>query len=190
MAAPYLALSVVVVSTGASASGCSSAEPRPLPTVRVTNATCDSARCRTLQVRVFVSKFVVPGQLPLGWGSLGEAPPGQTCLSFPASWTLRVIGDTIVDDTTGQVDTVTTTWTPQDSSPVYLIAMDSVFMTHGVTQSQLDSSRARVWPYDGFFPGSVGETPFFIPGDAPGWSVTFPRAAGAAGLVKSDACTP
>src|SRR6266513_2596499 len=165
------------------AAACSSPDaPRSLPTVLVTNATCDSGRCRTVEVRAYLWKFLIPYP---PWGDLviGEAPPGQTCLTFPPSWSMRIIGP----DSTGRVDTTTIIWSPDDGSEIYLVAVDSAFFHGDATPAQIDSARQRVWPYTGMFMGSVGETPNFAPREAPGWMVTFPgpRPFGAP-LVASD----
>jgi len=179
-------IGVGILVLGATAAvACSSPDaPRPLPTVLVTNETCDSARCRTLEVRAFVWKFTVP-QWPQGFKVLGEAPPGQTCFTFPPSWSLRISGP----DSTGRVDTLIITWTPDDTIPIYLVAVDSAFFHGHATAAQIDSSRQGLWPYDGFFPGSVGETRNFAPRDAPGWSVTFPSAPlWSANLADGERC--
>jgi hypothetical protein len=177
MSLRYVFLFVGIVATTATCS--STTEPRPLPTVLVTNAMCDSGHCATLEVRAFLWKFDVP-QPPSGLRVLGEAHQGRTCLTFPPSWTLHIIGP----DTTGRVDTVTITWTPSDTVPIYLIAVDSaVFhraagtsaMSHA-SVSTVDSATPQDSPYDGLVPGSVGETGNFLPGDATGWSVSFPSA--------------
>ena len=177
----------ILVFGATAAAACSSPDaPRPLPTVLVTNATCEAGRCMTLEVRAFVWKFTIP-QLPFGFERLGEVPPGKTCFTFPSSWTLRVIGP----DSTGRVDTLIITWTPADTIPIYLIALDSVLFHGGGDSAQLDSSKQGVWPYDGLAAGSVGETPNFAPGEAAGWSVTFPGAPRwSAGLIAGEACKP
>jgi hypothetical protein len=101
------------------------------PTVLVTNTTCDIGRCATLEVRAYVRAFHVP-QIPSGLRVLGEAPPGQTCLRFPSSWPLRIIGP----DTTGKVDTTIITWTPDNADGIYLIAVDSLVYHGGGTPGQ------------------------------------------------------
>ncbi len=173
---------------GALEMGCSSPEaPRSLPRLLVTNSSCGAGHCMTLEIRAFVWKFAIP-QVPWGIEVLGDVPPGQKCLTFPSTWTLRVIGP----DSSGRIDTTSATWTPNDSVPIYLIAVDSVlFHGHG-TQGAADSSNQAIWPYDGFGPGSVGETGNFMPGSAPGWTVAFPSAPGApfgsANAARSGAC--
>jgi hypothetical protein len=183
---------LAVVTALSTAIGCSSPHaPKPLPTVLVTNAMCDSVTCATLEIRAFLWKFNVP-QPPSGFLVLGELPPGRTCITFPPSWSMRVIGP----GTAGRVDTTTLTWTPNDHSEIYLIALDSaVFHRAGAASriSQIRSSQfggvaADTSPYDGLVPGSVGETPNFIPDSAPGWSVAFPSPMWNARLDKAGIC--
>ena len=173
-------LYAVALAIGAVAVECSAPEaPRPLPTVLVTNATCDSGGCRTLEVRAFVTKWLVPYP-PYGEKVLGWVPPGTTCLTFPASWRFGIIGPS---------DTVWSTWTPSDRDQIYLIALDSAFFHGHFTQAQFDSSIKGIWPYDGATPSSMGETPYFIPADAHGWRVTFPSAPPwGANLVPDTSC--
>lgn len=151
---------------------CSSLGPRPLPTVLVTNASCDSGRCTTFEIRAFVWRFTIP-QRPDGLEILGEAQPGRTCLTFPPKWTLRIIGP----DTTGRTDTTSMTWTPDDGSEIYLTAVDSA-LDHSILDSaQVDSLNQGSLPYfDRFTPFSVGETPNFSPGTASGWDIGYPNA--------------
>jgi hypothetical protein len=154
------------------------------PTVLVTNTTCETGRCATLEVRAFVRAFHVP-QTPDGLRILGEAPPGQTCLRFPPSWPLRIIGP----DTTGKVDTTTVTWTPDNADGIYLIAVDSLVYHGGGSPGQVDSSNRAIPPFDGVDVASVGETPTFVPGEAEGWTVSFPSAPPfCASLAKQGAC--
>jgi hypothetical protein len=175
-------LGVVVAST---ATCSSTTEPRSLPTVRVVNAMCDAGHCATLEIRAFVWKFKVP-QPPHGREMLADIPPGETCITFPRSWSLTIIGP----DTTGRMDTTTTTWTPAD--PIYLVAADSAVFYSGRSNLPWDSSKGPS-PYDGLFPGTVGETPNFTPGDAGGWTVTFPNLARpgslwSANIVRGPPC--
>src|ERR1051325_7812466 len=88
--------SVATIAWGLSISfACSSTStvepPLSLPSALVTNKTCEWGRCTTLEIRAFISKVTIP-QLPQGYEVLGEAPPGQTCLTFPSSWSFAVIG--------------------------------------------------------------------------------------------------
>lgn len=181
-----------IVTALSTAIGCSSPHaPKALPTVLVTNAMCDSVTCATLEIRAFLWKFNVP-QPPSGFLVLGEVPPGQTCITFPPSWSMRVIGP----DTAGRVDTTTLTWTPNDHSQIYLIALDSIVFHRagaGSRISQISSSQSGVFaadtsPYDGLVPGSVGETPNFIPDSARGWSVAFPSPMWSARLDQAGIC--
>lgn len=165
--------------------------PRLLPTVLVTNAMCDAGRCGTLQIRAFVWKFTVP-QPVVGSEVLGYVDPGERCLTFPPSWSFQIIGP----DTTGRVDTTTITWTPFDTIPIYLIAVDSALFGSQPDSAQVDSIRYAIWPFDGIAQASVGETANFAPGGAPGWSITFPRRGapnlfqGGAPIAKGEACKP
>jgi len=174
-------ISALLVAGGIVAAECATPEaPRPLQTVLVTNATCDSGGCRMLEIRAFVTKFRVPYP-PYGEEVLGWVPPGTSCLTFPPSWRFGVY------DQAG--DTVWVTWTPSDTEPIYLIALDSLFFHGHFTQAQVDSSIAGIWPYDGVYPSSMGETPDFEPGDAPGWRVTFPSTPPwSANLVPDARC--
>lgn len=154
---------------------CSTAtEPRPLPTILVTNTTCDLGRCATLEIRAFVWKFEVP-QPPTGLEVLGQAPPGQTCLQFPASWSL-----------------MGWTWTPNDRDQVFLIAVDpSVRNVSRLDSAQVDSVKRGVPYYDGYWWATVGETPNFAPGSATGWTVVFPSAPiKHANLTVGARCSP
>jgi hypothetical protein len=186
----HLAWALVISAIGAS--GCSDAtSSRPLPTLLVTNATCDVGRCSTLELRAFVWKFTFP-QLVWGFELVSYVPPGRTCLTFPASWKLRVIGP----DNTGRVDTTTFSWSPLDKTPIFLIALDSTFFHTSLDSAQADSVYRGTWPFDGIAPGSVGETADFAPADAPGWSVTFPtrgapnRNEGGAPIATGESCKP
>jgi hypothetical protein len=158
----------------------------PPPTLLVTNATCESGACRTLQIRAFVGAFVVP-QLPVGLEVVGEVHTATACLAFPASWTLSVA-------TVGSADTTFTIWTPNDPAGIYLFAVDSALFSTGGTAAQRDSSSRAVWPYDGAWLGSVGSSATFIPGHAAGWSVTFPSKSqtglAAHGLAVAAVCKP
>jgi hypothetical protein len=156
--------------------------------VLVTNASCDSGRCTTLEIRAFVWKFTVP-QDPSGLEILGEVPPGHSCLTFPADWKLRIIGS---PDTTGHVDTTTITWTPNDGTEIYLIAVDSALYHSPPDSAQADSLNRGLWTYfDGLTPASVGETANFSPGMAAGWLVSYPSApVHGANLTTGSSCSP
>jgi len=103
-----------------------------------------------------------------------------------------LIGDTVPGDTTsGQVDTVTTTWTPADATPIYLVALDSAYFHSALDSAQLDSLYQGIPYFDALGAGSVGETPNFAPGVSPGWSVTFPSAPlWGANLAQTEPCKP
>lgn len=169
---------------GSAACGDSTDADGEPPTVLVTNTTCDAGRCATLEIRAYVRKFPVP-QTPDGLRILGEAPPGQTCLRFPPSWPLRIIGP----DTTGQIDTTTITWTPDDVDGIFLIAVDSQVYHGGGSPGQIDSTNQAISPFDGVDFASVGETAIFVPAKAEGWAVSFPSAPPfSASLAGQGAC--
>lgn len=164
--------------------GCSSstAPMQPPPTLLVTNALCAVAPCRTLEIRAFVWAFQIP-QPPVGIKVLGYARGPTTCLEFPPQWTFG-----------GGSSDGGTTWTPNNPAGIYLVAQDSAFVLTQPTQAQIDSSVQGLWPYDGELPGSLGTSPTFVPGTAPGWTITFPfkTQSGAAepALTPTAACTP
>jgi len=177
IAAGWLAVSLTIV-------GCSSATaPRQPPTILITNAVCAVGPCRTLLIKAFVWAFEVP-QPPSGFEIVGFVRGPATCLTFPAKWTLKV-------GTPGGVPT-TLTWTPTSPSGIFLTAIDSVIGFGGGTTAQLDSANAGLWPYAG--PGgSVGISPTFVPGNAAGWSISFPATtpsgAPTPALTATSACT-
>ncbi len=86
------------------------------------------------------------------------------------------------------------TWKPQNPAGIFLLAFDSAIGYGNPTLAQLDSSSEGLWPYDGAAAGSVGHSSTFVPGNSPGWSITFPpttQSGGATpGIKESDACTP
>ena len=166
--------------------GCSSATapPRPPPTLLVTNATCESGTCRTLDLLAFIWGWHIP-QPPTGIRQVGLVHGPTTCLVFPHEWTIW----------TGPVsDTTLLTWTPSNPAGIFIWAFDSTMAYTGGTPAQNDSSNQGLWPYDGEAPGAVGLTPTFVPGNAAGWSITFPAVSqsGAAEpeLRPAPACTP
>lgn len=186
LARTFGALLVLGFLTACQSNELTSTTTAKLPTVLVTNATCANGGCRTLEVRLFSWTFLVP-QPPQGLRTIAEVPPGQTCLTFPASLSLKVTGI----DTSGQhTDSITYTWAPGDSAGMYLIAVDSaLYHSNQLSPVQLDSLRHA--PFDGFGPASVGSTPTFVPATAAGWSVTFPSApVMGATLIQGPACKP
>jgi hypothetical protein len=160
-----------------------------LPTVLVSNGTCVGGVCRTLEVHAFVWAFPVP-QLPPGLELVGEVHSTSACLTFPAIWVLHVYGDR----SGGGVDTVTYTWTPENTAGIMIFAVDSALFASGGTLAQRDSSTGGLWPYDGASMASVGSTETFVPGVAAGWRVTFPTklqsGLAAPSLTATAACTP
>jgi hypothetical protein len=139
-----------------------------------------------MEIRAFVSAFPVP-QPPTGLEVVGYTHGPTTCLPFPKSWKLGV-------STVGSPDTTYYTWTPGNSSGIFLFAVDSAIWATGGTPAQQDSAANNVWPFDNAAPGSFGFTPTFVPGSAVGWAVTFPTKSrtGVAepGPTPALACTP
>ena len=135
-----------------------------LPTLLVTNHSCDLGQCATLQIRAFVPSFPLPGQPQIGSEVVGEAPPGQSCLVFPSSWT--AVDVTIYPD--GRRDTTTFTWNPDDPAGIYLVAVDTPVQRSGQSYAP--------------------RTPLFVPGNAPGWELTVPAAA--VSITAGEACSP
>lgn len=164
--------STSVVAAAIVAWACSPSDaPRAIPTVLINNDTCQAGRCATLEIRAYVWKFLVPYP-PQGEGLVGYAPPGQTCLTFPRSWTMTVTGP----DSTGKMDTTITTWTPSDPSEIYLIALDSFYFHTALDSAQTDTLDHRGVYFDMIAKGSIGETGNFSVSSSPGWQATFPAA--------------
>jgi hypothetical protein len=161
--------------------------PKP-PTVLVTNASCAQGGCRTLEVRAFVWVFRIP-QLPTGSMVVGYVPPGQKCLVFPTSLTSTIRG---VDSLGRTTDSSSTIWTPNDVAGVYLSAVDSaLFHVTQLTQAQADSLNQTIFPFDGYGRASVGSSVTFVPGQHPGWAVSFPNSPIRSASISPDgACTP
>ena len=115
------------------------------PTLLVTNATCLSGRCDSLEILAFpTDQPLTPG----GYWSidLGLMTGPQACVTLPPSATFRVTGP----DSTGVVHTVTYTWTPA-----------------------LSLSLGAIAPGGGRLQASP-TTAAFVPGSAAGWRVTLP----------------
>lgn len=160
--------------------GCSwTTAPQARPTILVTNAICAVGPCRTLAITASISSWDVPQPLG-GLEILGYVHGPAACLQFPAKWTLEV------GPQGGPFQQLT--WTPTNPSGLVLWAWDSALTA---TNAQYDSISAGLWPYIGPA-GSEGSTPNFVPGTAPGWSVTFPSKSpsGTAepSLVSTAAC--
>lgn len=131
------------------AMGCSSSDTEPTlpPTLFVTNPLCDTSECRPIEIRAYIywRDVYPPGQPPWGLRVLDVVPGPTACLSFPPSWEL--VGRE-VDSTGVVVDSIITTWTPDDG--LYLTALDPA---HFLT-----------W---------YGATETFTPGEAEGWDLSF-----------------
>lgn len=140
-----------------------SAKP-PIPTLLVTNDACDVSGCRTLELRAFVWKFAIP-QEPYGLEVVGEVHNDSTCLRFPSAWRVSIDGGT---------DTTSITWTPADTTPIYLFAVDSAVFHSSWTTAEEDSAAQHLWPYDGSITGGVGHTANFVVGTSEGWHIEVP----------------
>lgn len=115
------------------------------PTLLVTNATCQSGHCDSLEILAFPSNRPrTPGGL---WSiDLGLMTGPQSCVTLPPSATFRVAGP----DSTGVVRSVTYTWTPA-----------------------LSLSLGAIAPADGRLDANP-TTAEFLPASAAGWRVTLP----------------
>jgi hypothetical protein len=115
------------------------------PTLLVTNATCLSGHCDSLEILAFPSNQpLTPGGL---WSiDLGLMTGPQACVTLPPSATFRVTGP----DSTGVVHTVIYTWTPAVSLSLGAIAPEG--------------GRLQASP----------TTAAFVPASAAGWRVTLP----------------
>ncbi len=182
---------VAMLLAGGLAFACSSATgpappaAPPPPTLLVTNNTCGVNGCRTLEVRAFVWKFRVP-QEPYGLEVVGEVHADSVCLQLP-SWTLSIEGK---DSTGHTTDSTSVTWTPADTIPIYLFAVDSAVFHSSWTTAEEDSATQRLWPYDGTFPGGVGWTANFVVPTSPGWRVALPYVAPLQGSGPDVSITP
>jgi len=125
------------------------------PTLLVQNTTCGLDGCTAFNVRAFVPKFTVPGQLPTGMMYIGRVTGYATCLRFPAADTLLGIR---VDTNNIPVDTIRTIWTPGNDLGVLA-----------------DTG--------GFLP--FGQDVDITPGDAAGWSIQLPATDHTAAVPAS-----
>ena len=126
----------------------SSVEPQSDVTLLVTNGTCVSGRCDSLEVLGFPSNQpATPGGF---WSiDLGLITSSQACFTLPASATFHVIGE----HGDGTADTLTYTWTSASS-----LALGA---------QPPSSSRIQASP----------STTAFVPADAAGWGITFPTGS-------------
>ena len=115
------------------------------PTILVTNGTCLSGHCDSLEILAFPSNQpLTPGGF---WSiDLGLMTGPQACLALPPSATFRVTGP----DSNGIVHTINYAWTPTVSLSLGSIA-----------------------PADGRLQASP-TTAVFVPASAAGWRVTLP----------------
>ncbi len=146
--------------------GCNTKSTDPVtggpPTLLVRNATCATGPCVPLNIRAWIPKFVVPGQPPTGFLSVGTARGASTCLEIPFADTLRVYG---VDSMGHVVDSTLTIWT--------------VYEPFGLTASVGSP-----------FSPPLGVSTTFVPMSAPGWRITFPNSGSLAEPTASPRCTP
>jgi hypothetical protein len=124
------------------------AEPRTGVTLLVTNETCRSGRCDSLEVLAFPSNQPnTPGGL---WSvDLGLITTPQACFTLPPSASFHVIGV----HGNGTTDTITYTWTSAKS------------LSLGAQPPS--SSRIQASP----------STAAFVPTNAAGWRITFPTGS-------------
>ena len=159
------AMCAVLAASMACRSDESTTMPQITPTLLITNNTCDSVECGTLEVRVFFESFLqwIP-ENPLGLRAAAGAgwyvAPGQKCFAFDP-YTITITGP----DSTGAVHTTHHTWTAADTDGLYLVAVDSgTLNVRGVTAT-------------------------FVQSQSPGWAVAFPSQQGPV-AVMSSACRP
>ena len=128
---------------------CSSiVEPHSDVTLLVTNGTCVSGHCDSLEVLGFPSNQpATPGGF---WSvDVGLITTPQACFTLPASATFHVISE----HGDGTADTLTYTWTSASS-----LALGA---------QPPSSSRIQASP----------STTAFVPADAAGWRITFPTGS-------------
>jgi hypothetical protein len=123
----------------------SSVAPRAVVTLLVTNETCASGTCDSLDV------FAFPGVQPNTPGglwhlNLGVITAPQTCLTLPASAKFLVIGD----NGDGSSDTTTFSWSN----------------AHGI--------RLGTWPPNTPSFQALPSTEMFVPAANAGWSISLP----------------
>jgi hypothetical protein len=126
----------------------SSVEPHSDVTLLVTNGTCVSGRCDSLEVLGFPSNQpATPGGF---WSvDVGLITTPQACFTLPASATFHVIGE----HGDGTADTLTYTWTSASS-----LALGA---------QPPSSPRIQASP----------STTAFVPAHASGWRITFPTGS-------------
>lgn len=120
-------------------------EPPPSVTLLVSNATCSSGQCTSLQIRGFPIPLNQP-KVPGGWSEdLGTVSTASTCLIMHAADSFMVIAS---GSTTA--DTALYVWTSYDS------------LALGVLEP-------GEWPQ-----GKIPSTGAFVPARSAGWRVTLP----------------
>lgn len=118
--------------------------PSVTPTVKVENPLCTGGDCQTLLLGMFIWAWHIP-QSPFGWriGTI-EGPIG--CIQFPEKFSIR-IGQQ--DSTEEPTNVYTLRWTPDNR--------DGIDLSIGIYLAVPEIARTKS----------------FIPGDAPGWDLTF-----------------
>lgn len=129
----------------------SSVAPRPDVTLLVTNETCASGTCGSLDVLLFPrSQPNTPGGL---WHlNLGAMTTAQTCFTLPASAKFLIIGD----NADGSSDTSTVAW------------------------SNAQAIRLGTWPSHTPSFQALPSTEVFVPAASAGWSISLPSSKVAA----------
>ncbi|MGH7626122.1 MAG: hypothetical protein ACREOJ_12495 [Gemmatimonadaceae bacterium] len=142
----HIGIPIACAALGLLALACSSSvEPRSGVTLLVTNASCQSGHCDSLDVLAFPSN---QPNTPGGFWSLdlGMVTAAQQCFTLPPTAQFRVIGER----SDGGADTVTYTWT--DASSLSLAALPP-------SQPHLLAQPV---------------TSAFVPATAAGWAITIP----------------
>ena len=140
-----------------------------VPTLRVTNQTCGSGACRTIEVRLFDWHLTIP-QPPWGYKVVGEVRGATGCLTFQEPWEFKVRE---VDSTGATVDSTIFTLSVNDL--VFLSAVDSADFHSGLVNPAAT--------FRGF-------TSNFTPADASGWSAVFQGGTVTTEARASAPCAP
>ena len=178
-----LMIALILLSAAACQNDQSSTAATGPATVLVNNASCEAGHCMTLEVRGYITTFLVP-QLPIGLVKIAEVHPGQHCIALPDTLSLTITGP----DETGRIDTVVDRWDQTDG--ISLAAFDSALYHGPDTAAGVDSADNAIYPYDGVGP-AIGETAIFVPNQSAGWAVTYPSAPPGQGTIShSSHCKP
>ena len=155
------ALGAMTLAAIAAAAGCSSGDPtstnNPAPKAAmllVTNSTCASGHCDSIDVLAFPSyQYASPGGPRTI--DLGIVAAATACLSLPVADTIRVTAT----DNYGYSSTTTYTWNPLGT----------------LTLGTITPSGNRLV--------ATPSTSAFIPANSPGWIATLPGSQAAAGAA-------